>query len=202
MSEKTKKGSYAPLWILIGLCTLPYIAGTLYYQFRDVLPEVGQSNYGRLVQPVKEIRDVQLVLIDGKATDFSEFRKKWLMLYLLEGECHEACQKNFYFMRQVRKAMAEDRFRINRLVVLDKPELETEALHRVLSEFPGISVANLNQTSRQYLYSTIDNGSGSIFGKIMLIDPLGNYMMEYQSDPDPMEMLKDIKKLLSVSRVG
>ncbi len=202
MTSNEKKASYAPLWILIALCALPYVVGTLYYQFREELPQIGTSNYGRLVEPARELTGIELILSDGKRTDISHFRKKWLMLFMLDGECAEACQKNIYFMRQIRKATAQDRFRINRLLVLDSRELMTESLSKFLTEFSGMQVATPGDGSKSGFYSTIDTGSGKIFGKIILVDPLGNYIMEYTPDPDPEKLLKDIKQLLKVSRVG
>ncbi len=202
MTTKDKKTNYAPLWILIALCALPYIAGTLYYQYRETLPAVGQANYGQLVQPVREITDIQFTLLSGDEADFLKYRKKWLMLYILDRECTENCQKNLYFMRQIRKSMAKDRFRINRLLLLDSQKLNTEAMQEVLSEYSEMDVATLDEHSKQRFYSTIKTGSGNIFGKILLIDPLGNFMMEYVEDPDPIKLLKDVKNLLSISRIG
>ncbi|MCP3689146.1 MAG: hypothetical protein GY784_12110 [Gammaproteobacteria bacterium] len=202
MTTKEKKTNYAPLWILIALSALPYIAGTLYYQYREALPAVSQANYGQLVRPVREIADIQLTLLGGEETDFSQYRKKWLMLYILDRECEESCQKNLYFMRQIRKSMAKDRFRINRLLLLDSQKLNTRALQEILSKYSEMGVATLDEHSKQRFYSTMETGSGNIFGKILLVDPWGNYMMEYEEDPDPIKLLKDVKRLLSVSRIG
>jgi len=202
MSENVKKTSYAPLWILIALSALPYIAGTLYYQYKDELPQVKTTNYGKLVEPARELRDVKLMLTDGTEKDISDYRKKWLMLYVLDGACSEDCKKNLYFMRQIRKAMAQERFRISRLVVLDNKDLLTEDMNNTIKAYPGINFATLNQASKQRFYSTIQSDSGNIFRKIMLIDPFGNYMMEYTQDPEPEKVLKDVKRLLSVSRIG
>ncbi len=202
MTKNDKKTSYAPLWILIALCALPYIVGTLYYQFRKELPQVGTFNYGHLIDPPRELAGVELTLSGGQQIEISQFRKKWLLLYVLDGECTETCQKNIYFMRQIRKATAKDRFRINRLLVLDRAELMTESLSKFLTGFPGMQVATPGDASKAGFYSIIGAGSGSIFRKIIVVDPLGNYMMEYIPDPDPKKLLKDVKRLLKVSRVG
>jgi len=37
---------------------------------------------------------------------------------------------------------------------------------------------------------------------IYLIDPLGNIMMRFPSDLEPGKVLKDLKHLLKVSRIG
>jgi hypothetical protein len=202
MTEQVKKTSYMPLWILIAVCGFPYIGGTLYYQYQDRLPQTGTTNYGDLISPVKEVNNIGLTLLDGTQKPVTDYRKKWLMVYILDGVCSEDCQKNLYFMRQIRKAMAEDRYRINRLLVLDKKELLTDDLQRILHDFEGMDVATINSESRADFYSTMQDASGNTFRKIMLIDPMGNFMMEYDSQPDPELVLKDVKRLLTISRIG
>ncbi len=202
MNEKVKKNSYKPLWILLALSAFPYLAGTLYYQFKDDLPQTKMSNYGTLVEPAREIRDVQLHLSDGSEKPFTDYQKKWLMVYVLDDECSEDCLKNIYYMRQVRKAMAQERFRINRLMILDNQNIDKEQLEKIKNSYPGMDIATVSTETKPHFYSTIQQGSGSVFKKIMLIDPFGNYMMEYTQEPDPEKVLKDVKRLLSISRIG
>lgn len=201
-SGEVKRGSYKPLWWLIALCAFPYIAGTLWYQYRDALPTNETTNYGQLIEPVREISDVDLILLDGTQKPLAEFRKKWLMLYILDGECSEDCLKNVYYMRQIRKAMAQDRFRISRLMVLDNPSLMSGELEKVVSEYPDMYIATMQPEHQRQLYGSIQSGSENIYRKIMLIDPLGNFMMQYPKEPSPEKVLKDIKRLLKVSRIG
>jgi hypothetical protein len=202
MTEQVKKTSYMPLWILIALCGFPYIGGTLYYQYQDRLPQAGTTNYGELISPVKELKNINLTMLDGSEKTVTDYRKKWLMVYVLDGDCGEDCQKNLYFMRQIRRAMAEDRYRINRLLVLDKQELFTTDLQAFLKDYEGMDVATINNESKTDFYSILQDASGKTFRKIMLIDPMGNFMMEYDSQPDPELVLKDVKRLLTISRIG
>ncbi len=202
MTEQVKKTSYMPLWILIALCGFPYIGGTLYYQYQDRLPQAGTTNYGELISPVKELKNINLTMLDGSEKTVTDYRKKWLMVYVLDGDCGEDCQKNLYFMRQIRRAMAEDRYRINRLLVLDKQEFFTTDLQAFLKDYEGMDVATVNNESKTDFYSILQDASGKTFRKIMLIDPMGNFMMEYDSQPDPELVLKDVKRLLTISRIG
>jgi len=45
-------------------------------------------------------------------------------------------------------------------------------------------------------------GSGVQEGQILLMDPLGNLMMQYKSGFDPYEIKRDLKKLLRISQIG
>jgi hypothetical protein len=202
MTEQVKKTSYMPLWILIALCGFPYIGGTLYYQYLEQHPQSNTTNYGSLISPVKEVKNINLTMLDGSEKPITDYRKKWLMLYVLDRDCAEECQKNLYFMRQIRRAMSKDRFRINRLLVLDSKQLLTENLQKYLQDFEGMDVATISSESRNNFFSALQDASGNTFRKIMLIDPMGNFMMEYDSDPNPELVLKDVKRLLSISRIG
>jgi hypothetical protein len=37
---------------------------------------------------------------------------------------------------------------------------------------------------------------------IYVVDPLGNLMMRYPEDPDPGRVIKDLERLLKLSRIG
>jgi cytochrome oxidase Cu insertion factor (SCO1/SenC/PrrC family) len=201
MNEVKKKGSYAPLWILLALSAFPYIAGTLYFQFRDSLP-VNSNNYGELVQPAREIPHIEITQSDGTVKKLSDYEKKWLMLYVLDRRCEEDCRKNLYYMRQIRKAMAQDRFRINRLLLVEGASGIDAELQQLMADYPGVDIATVNPQSKQSFYAVLKDEGQNNFGKILLIDPMGNYMMKYDPQPDPEKVLKDIKKLLSISRIG
>ncbi len=197
-----KKNSYAPLWILIAVCAFPYVLGTLYFNFKDELPDMKTNNYGHLIQPVRVLPEMNFQLVDGGIKTNSDYGKKWLMIYVIDKPCAERCRQDLYFMRQLRKAMAKDRYRINRLLLLENENLMDEALKNIVQDHPGLDIALLSENEKQGFYSTAALDSGNIYEKIMLIDPFGNYMMEFPRQPDPKKMLDDIKRLLSVSRVG
>ena len=203
MTEEVKRGSYKPLWWLIALCAFPYIGGTLYYQYHGMFGQGETTNHGTLVSPVRELSGVELTMLDGSQKPIEDFRRKWVMLYLLDGPCAEDCQKNLYFMRQVRKAMGQDRFRISRLLILDSPAQYAGSLEAFLQDYPGMEVATVQGGDRSRLAQILATPDGAQTArKIMLVDPLGNYMMRYPEEPDPKLFLKDVKRLLSVSRIG
>ena len=43
---------------------------------------------------------------------------------------------------------------------------------------------------------------GSTADHIYVVDPLGNLMMRFPRDPDPSRVIKDLQRLLKVSRFG
>lgn len=197
-----KKGSRAPLVWLFLLSAVPYLLATIYYQYRDELPGGGTSNYGHLVQPVVNITGVTFKDLDGNETKIEELQRKWVMLYVVKGECDEVCQKNIYYMTQVRKGMAEDRYRIKRVVLLDNDNSAKIELPNIVEHYKSLLISRMDKKSQALFYTKLNEGVKEVFGRILLIDPFGNLMMEYDVLPDPKKINKDVRRLLNLSRVG
>ena len=51
----------------------------------------------------------------------------------------------------------------------------------------NVSIARPGTTAEEHIY---------------LIDPLGNLMMRFPSNPDPKLMIKDLTRLLKASQIG
>jgi hypothetical protein len=68
----------------------------------------------------------------------------------------------------------------------------------------SVDAASLSDWPEQNLESPLAQGVTAPLASshLWLIDPLGNLMMRFPSDPDPAKMKKDILKLLKASRVG
>ena len=94
-------------------------------------------------------------------------------------------------MRQIWRAQGKNMDRVERLwIVTDaaapRPELLDAAAGtriardaQLAASFPGVA--------RDHVY---------------VVDPLGNLMMRFPRDPDASRMLKDVQRLLRVSRFG
>ena len=98
-------------------------------------------------------------------------------------------------MRQSRLAQGREMDRIERVwVVLDaaapSPAVErlTDEVHVVRGQGPNVMAPfPAAESVRDHVY---------------VIDPLGNVMLRFPRDADPRRMMKDISRLLKVSRVG
>jgi cytochrome oxidase Cu insertion factor (SCO1/SenC/PrrC family) len=201
MNEQRRKSSYAPLWILIAVTFLPVIGAWMYYLFYDQLPHFGTSNNGQLVSPVRAVASFDLVSLDGQPYRAEALRGKWTLLTVGSSSCTEQCQKNMYIMRQVRLATDRDRTRIQRLFILDDRRQLDEFLAR-LDGYEGMAVATGDRRVLDDFYAILDTGDGLVMDRIFLIDPLGNYMMEFPVGMDPELILEDLKRLLEVSKIG
>lgn len=151
------------------------------------------TNHGRLVQPVVPVRLSGWHDPRGSAVGAEWLSGKWTLAYRIAGECGEACHQALYVLRQVRLAQGKNIDRVQRLVVLDAPA-SPAWLAEVQQHYPGLRLAQ-------------PEAAGAVSGipapgRIYLIDPLGNLMMEYAADTDAGGMVKDLERLLRISYVG
>jgi len=102
-------------------------------------------------------------------------QKKWRVIYVASEICDSQCREIDHQLKQVQKALGKDSDRVN-TILLSNQNKQLPKLQAVLN-------------------FAVDN-------KIYLVDPLGNLFMYYSSDVDPMNVLKDLKRVLEVSQIG
>jgi len=171
---------------------LPVFAGYVAY-FLDWVPG-SSANYGTLIA-ARPLSEATLSDADGRPLRLSELRGKWLLVQFDAGACDSYCERKLYFMRQVRKALGKDMSRIERVWLLTDSQLPKRAL---LDAIEGTRIARIGG-------STVANefpAERAVSDHIFLVDPLGNLMMRFPREPDPSRMLKDLQRLLKVSRIG
>ena len=132
------------------------------------------------------------------------FRKIWSLLYLPEGTCGEVCEKNYYHMRQVRLALNNRMNRVQRVTVM---ESANQLGDKLLADHLGLRVLSGDEVMLGSLRDQIsaaeqERKMDKLPDAIYVVDPFGNVMMRFPPDLDPGKMLKDLKHLLKVSRIG
>ena len=213
------------LLVILACFGVPLLAATVYVQvLRASGGSVGDTSRGQLVQPTRPIEPFELDVVAGRGTDdgadgelgnawgLDELRGLWTLLHVVEGECAEACETNLYHMRQVRLALNQRRDRVRRVAVVDSPDALGQAL---LAEHSGLVVIGGPPEAREALVEQIrtapvdglaedgtDAGGADPLDGIWLVDPNGNLVLRFAPDLDPRNMLKDVKHLLKVSRIG
>jgi hypothetical protein len=93
----------------------------------------------------------------------------------------------------VRLTQGKNIDRIQRLLLLEGATMPAWAAEAA-EHYPGMDIAR-----------AVNGAAADVFGvagRIYLIDPLGNLMMEYALDAEPRGMTKDLERLLLISYVG
>jgi predicted nucleic acid-binding Zn ribbon protein len=190
-ADDSRRRSRRLALVILALCAAPFVAAWLAY---FVWPPQSRVNYGDLID-ARPLMDPVLRGIDAKPFRVSQLRGKWILLQLDSGDCSEECRKKLVYMRQVRLALGKDAERVERVWLLTDGAIPEAAQ---LRDIQGTFVAQAAGSALLSEFPAAQNASGHIY----VVDPLGNLMLRFPTDPDPRRMLKDMTRLLSVSRVG
>jgi cytochrome oxidase Cu insertion factor (SCO1/SenC/PrrC family) len=164
--------------LIFAVCAAPIVLGTLAYYLRW---GTGSANYGELVAPRQ---------LEGPA--FEPLRGKWLLVTFDPAACDAACEKKLYVVRQARRAQGAGAERIARLWLVagggwPRPQLAAAVEGTFIEPLRPEDASAFPGDPRRFIY---------------LVDPLGNLMMRYPADADPAKVIKDLERLLKVSRIG
>ncbi|WP_424947329.1 hypothetical protein [Candidatus Spongiihabitans sp.] len=169
------------------------------------LPQ-GQSNHAALINPVVALTPFENSRFDhGRISperiSLESLKHKWTIVHLLSSDCQAQCQKSLYNTRQARLALGKDANRVQRYVVVNdavpanaiqQRRADAVLVNPSASSSPGLQ----KQLQRIIEQHNIGNHDA------LLVDPVGNVMMVIPVNLDPRLLLKDLKKLLKVSRIG
>lgn len=196
--EKIENKKTAGRWKLLAVlavCASPLIAS--YFTYYVIKPGP-KNNYGTLIDPRQyPMPSLNLIDQDGKVTELSSLKGKWLMLQIDEASCAEACQRKLLEMRQLRLAQGKGMDRIERVWLI----IDSQAVPEQLK--PGIAGTHMLRGDKNKLEKWLPTENGtSLQDHIYLVDPLGNLMMRYPKDADPNKIKKDLIKLLKASAIG
>src|SRR5206468_12292224 len=118
-------------------------------------------------------------------------RGKWVMLMAAGGTCNAACTDNLYAGRQARAIQNADMDRVVRVWLVTDDAAPSAV---VSGEHPDVLVVRADP---QVVARLPDAGRG-----LALVDPLGNLVLTWPSNPDIKAMARDLSRLLRASSIG
>jgi hypothetical protein len=198
------KRSRAPLFWLLVVSVAPVIAAFVLYYNPQWHPQ-GKVNYGALVEPQRPMPAVSalpLTTLDGMPYDLNQLKGKWLLVSADEAACPDSCAKKLYVIRNTHAMTGKNVKRLNRVwfITDDAPVPE-----KVLDAYQGMIMLRVKPEDLEKFLSTTQGHASvqaALAEPIWIIDPLGNLILQYPKDPDPLKVRKDIGKLLHNSRIG
>ena len=189
MSDAARRKNLVSLWLIIALTAAPVAASYLIYYF---WPPGRTVNYGELIEP-QPLPEARLTAPDGSAFRLADLKGKWVLAMVDSGRCDARCEKKLFTLRQLRLAQGKNSDRVERLWLIS--DAAAPAAPGPLKE--GTRLARAGAT-----FLGAFPAPGSAADHIYVIDPLGNLMMRFPSDPDPGRMIKDLARLLKASQIG
>jgi hypothetical protein len=153
------------------------------------------TQHGILVDPPRQLDN--LTLNDPLSGIDTSLYGKWTMFTIVEGGCNQPCMEILYRMRQIRLATGKEMHRVQRASYFADMNTLQEA-KTFFTDFPG-QLLIPKHIDEKFLSSFTVEGR-SYEHAIFLIDPAGFLMMVYPESTDPSGIIKDLKKLLRISK--
>ncbi len=171
------------LWVLLSSFILPIALGTAFFYWNPTAFTGNTVNYGEFVNPIIATKEQDVVFAKGSK---GSLQGLWTLAYVTN-QCDDACINTLKDMKLTRTLVNENMRRIQRLLLINGTTDITE---------PGLLIAQPSEALRQQLGRFPNN-------TLFLIDPLGNVMLHYNPQTLVIKLvLKDLKRLLKLSRIG
>lgn len=196
------------LLFIAALFFLPLALAWMMYTGAIDFEPASTRNLGELVQPpVPMDWDAEVEWISPVEPDASPaevFLEHWVILHVVDAPCDDACLQQITSLRQVHKAAGRNQSRIRLALLMpgnSSADETAEAASDIYSAFRLLRSlpAGLSRTLSEL--PTAPATANDIGGSSFLVDPLGNIMMSYAAGSDPNNLKKDLKRLLTWSKL-
>jgi len=191
----TRFARWTPLVVVV-LCVAP-IASAWWLLYQGDPSRLSAANHGELVSPPIPLQDVELHPAGAASAARASLYGKWSLVYADAEGCPGSCEALLDRMQRIQQALGRKAPRLQRVLLTG-----TEPSPAMLQAAAGdagqllwLEDAERLRDLQALLTGTAENG-------FVLIDPLGNLLMRYSADSDPLGMIKDLERLLRASRIG
>lgn len=199
MMNNPQKKNRLIILTLFGMSIVPFLIAYILKENPQWLQ--GRTNHGQLIIPPVPVERSDLTGFDPFSQEhIGELAGHWLIINVIpEATCHEACRDAIHKSRQLQLMMNKDLTRTRRVVLIfkdseeaasgiwwqdDKVLLRVRPNENVVKKIAGI------------------RPDGVPDGMLLLMDPLGNLMMQYEPGFDPYKVKSDLAHLLKISQIG
>ena len=202
MNLPVAKENKITILALLLLFIVPLLLSWWLFYYADGTSPTRSASHGDLITPPRPIQDANLynpLFPDAKYT----LHGKWSLVALSANGCDSMCLDNIYRMRQIQMAAGKHSLRVQRLVLIKNTTL-TEMLAEQLQDYRGQLSLDANTVNEKFINAFRLNEGEDLFlqGRLYIVDPLGNLMMSYPPDADPIGIIKDLNRLLKISMIG
>jgi hypothetical protein len=183
---------------IVGVFLLPFLIAALWYaNIHDWGYET--MPHGRLVSPPLALRPppLRFALVRHGRLSPSYFRGRWTLMYIGRPDCLPDCREALYATRQIRLAMGVNITRVQRIYLVMGHPTKTGFLE---VEDPDLTVVDADTPrGRRFVARILRTVHGRVGREIYVVDPEGRLMMTYPAGADPMILLHDMQRLISLS---
>ncbi len=147
-----------------------------------------------LIEPQRPLPDIATTALDGRAGSLRDLKDQWLLVSVAGGACDATCQNHLYLQRQLREGLGKEKDRLDWVWLIPDDAPVPEAMR------PALAQATVLRVPAPALASWLAPEPGrALSDHLYLVDPLGNWMMRFPADFDPMRVKRDLDRLLRAS---
>ncbi len=177
----------------------PIFLAMFLYRNLDLWSQAAPSNYGELMMPIQPLSVFNVT--DSRTNEplsVESLEQHWTLILVAQKGCDLSCEASLFKVRQMRFLLGRELQRVQYLyLALDQASAnagsELAELHpRMVRVFVS------PETAAQQSMAFGDDPVGNLY----LVDPNGNLVLRYTNEAEVDGMLKDLKQLLKVSKIG
>lgn len=187
------------LVVIAGLFVLPLALAWLMYSGVIDFQPAETRNLGDLVDPPVPTAIESLDVRDPAGRAAEDWSEHWLVLYAAPDTCQANCLADAEGLRQVHRAAGRNQSRIRLLLLGPGAQSQADALLDLYPAF--LLAADPDGGVTKALHAVAAARGAAASGSLYLVDPLGNIMMFYAAGFDPNDLKKDLKRLLTWSKL-
>lgn len=174
----------------------------------DLWQSFGSTNQGELLNPPVSVTALTLSPVQTvyhpnampeQLTPPELAAKTWQLFFIQPDECDLVCQNSRYVMQQVHTGLGPTQHRVQENILVEADQLTQLQ----------ITLQNEKHTIQVWQWQPHTAPKEIKPNHLYIADPLGNIMLQYQFSEDHQTalmqakgLLKDLKKLLKLSRIG
>ncbi len=201
MADSAKK--FKAWWIgglIVSIGVLPMIMAWYLVNHPGLMGKPG--NHGTLIDPPRQVSYLLFQpLSELPSRPLQEIQGRWVLIHIIPQTCAQACKEALANTYKLHLLLNKDIPRVRRLAIWSDaalPAMETLSLVDKDKDlyFATVSSSFLEQL-RQEIAKVPWRGD-----QVILMDPLGNLMMWYDSNFNPYGLYHDLQRLLRASRIG
>lgn len=153
------------------------------------------QHHGDLIKPLPKLQSFSEI-------DYTPYQGKWLMLIIAPQQCDIPQAERLQSLQQLQKALGKETHRVQQVWVT----LSDTAQHScapLLASYPDLPALSLSESQFETQLGAFSHAlKRQAQGELFLVDPQGHIMMHYDASVPTGDVLKDVKRLLRVSKIG
>ena len=198
-SEEQIRASRLKLILVLGCFLGPLaVAFIWYYGFGAQMLSSSTVNHAKLLSPVVALEKFSDPDHAGQQYSEASLKRKWTVFHIVSGDCSEQCQQALYNTRQTRLALGKDAHRFFRVILVSENDLKDG----LIADHPDARFVLADDSNLAIQLEKIRSANELGQHDAILVDPLANAMMVIDLELNPSLLLKDLKKLLKLSKIG